>query len=154
MDQAAGYVPASEIADRIKYIRRLAGSRNTAFRITRPFKPRIEPLPPIQITADPQPEFETFRASKTIEYPYTRQTEDLPVAPKEEGRASDEYYKTYIEQFLEKAEKKAEESQPTIRSESGRKTDWGSDPKIPRPRRSTSTYRQEGKAPITTKPES
>ena len=154
MDQAAGYVTGSEIADRTKYIRRLAGSRNTAFRIIRPFKPRIEPLPPIQITADPQPEFETFRASKTIEYPYTRQTLDLPVAPKEEGRASDKYYNTYIEQFLEKAEEKAEESQPTISSESGRKTDWRYDPKIPRPRRSTSIYRQEGKAPITTKPDS
>ena len=155
MDQAAGYVSASEIADRTKYIRRLAGSRNTAFRITRPFKPRIEPLPPIQITADPQPVFETSRASNTVEHRYTRQTVDeLQVAPKEEGRASDEYYKTYIEQSL----KKATETQPTIRVESGRIIDWDallrSDPKIPRPRRSTGTYQQGGKAPITTDPDS
>lgn len=151
MDQAAGYVRASEIPDRTKYIRRLAGSRNTAFRITRPFKPRIEPLPPIQITADPQPVFETSPASKTIEHEFTIKTVDeLPVAPKEEGRASDEYYKKYIEESL----KKPKEVQPKILFKRGRIIDWGADSKIPRRMRSTSTYQQEGKASITTIPDS
>ena len=53
LDQVAGEFSADEIADATQYIRKLADSRNTAFRITRPHKPRIRPLPPISIIGDP-----------------------------------------------------------------------------------------------------
>ena len=69
LDQAAGEFSAGEIADATQYIRKLANSRNTAFRITRPHKPRIRPLPPISITGDPEPDFNKTVAASTVRHP-------------------------------------------------------------------------------------
>ncbi|HAH98746.1 MAG TPA: hypothetical protein DCO70_05380, partial [Verrucomicrobiales bacterium] len=65
LDQAAASDSASEIADATQYIRKMAASRNSAFRITRPHKPRIRPLPPISITGDPEPEFNRTLSAET-----------------------------------------------------------------------------------------
>ena len=65
MDFLARQESADEIANRTKYIRRMAGSRNSAFRITRPHKPRIRPLPAITVTGDPEPVFENTQAHQS-----------------------------------------------------------------------------------------
>ncbi|MBC8244555.1 MAG: hypothetical protein H8E20_09185 [Verrucomicrobia bacterium] len=86
LDQAAVELSAGEIADATQYIRKMADSRNTAFRITRPHKPRIRPLPPISITGDPEPEFNQAVAAGTVRLPdYVKPPaeEHTPVAPKE-----------------------------------------------------------------------
>ncbi|MDA7679778.1 hypothetical protein N8622_00800 [bacterium] len=83
LDQAAGEFSAGEIADATQYIRKLANSRNTAFRITRPHKPRIRPLPPISITGDPEPDFNRTVAASTVLQDYVKpaEHEDVPVEP-------------------------------------------------------------------------
>ena len=84
LDQAAGEFSAGEIADATQYIRKLANSRNTAFRITRPHKPRIRPLPPISITGDPEPDFNRTVAASTVRLPdYVKpaEHEHVPVEP-------------------------------------------------------------------------
>ncbi len=83
LDQAAGEFSAGEIADATQYIRKLANSRNTAFRITRPHKPRIRPLPPISITGDPEPDFNRTVAASTVLLDYVKpaEHEDVPVEP-------------------------------------------------------------------------
>ena len=86
LDQAAAELSAGEIADATQYIRKMADSRNTAFRITRPHKPRIRPLPPISITGDPEPQFNQTVAESTVRLPdYMKplETRDAPVKPKE-----------------------------------------------------------------------
>ncbi len=84
LDQAAGEFSAGEIADATQYIRKLANSRNTAFRITRPHKPRIRPLLPISITGDPEPDFNRTVAASTVRLPdYVKpaEHEHVPVEP-------------------------------------------------------------------------
>ena len=84
LDQAAGEFSAGEIADATQYIRKLANSRNTAFRITRPHKPRIRPLPPISITGDPEPDFNRTVAASTVRLPdYVKpaEHEHVPAEP-------------------------------------------------------------------------
>ncbi len=83
LDQAAGEFSAGEIADATQYIRKLANSRNTAFRITRPHKPRIRPLLPISITGDPEPDFNRTVAASTVLLDYVKpaEHEDVPVEP-------------------------------------------------------------------------
>ena len=86
LDQAAAELSAGEIADATQYIRKMADSRNTAFRITRPHKPRIRPLPPISITGDPEPDFNKAVAAGTVRLPdYVKPPEEehAPVEPKE-----------------------------------------------------------------------
>ena len=86
LDEAAAELSAGEIADATQYIRKMADSRNTAFRITRPHKPRIRPLPPISITGDPEPQFNQAVAESTVRLPdYMKplETGDAPVKPKE-----------------------------------------------------------------------
>ena len=86
LDQAASELSAGEIADATQYIRKMADSRNTAFRITRPHKPRIRPLPPISITGDPEPDFNKAVAAGTVRLPdYVKPPEEkhTPVEPKE-----------------------------------------------------------------------
>lgn len=86
LDQAAAERSAGEIADPTQYIRKMADSRNTAFRITRPHKPRIRPLPPISITGDPEPEFNQTVVAGTVRLPdYVKplEPEHAPVEPKE-----------------------------------------------------------------------
>jgi hypothetical protein len=84
LDQAAGEFSAGEIADATQYIRKLANSRSTAFRITRPHKPRIRPLPPISITGDPEPDFNRTVAASTVRLPdYVKpaEHEHVPIEP-------------------------------------------------------------------------
>ena len=84
LDQAAGEFSAGEIADATQYIRKLANSRNTAFRITRPHKPRIRPLLPISITGDPEPDFNKPVAASTVRLPdYVKpaEHEHVPIEP-------------------------------------------------------------------------
>jgi hypothetical protein len=86
LDQVAGEFSADEIADATQYIRKLADSRNTAFRITRPHKPRIRPLPPISIIGDPEPDFNRTVAASTVRLPdYVKpaEHEHVPVEPTE-----------------------------------------------------------------------
>jgi hypothetical protein len=86
LDQAAAAASVGEIADATQYIRKMADSRNTAFRITRPHKPRIRPLPPISITGDPEPDFNKAVAADTVRLPdYVKPPEEehTPVEPKE-----------------------------------------------------------------------
>ena len=85
LDQAAASDSASEIADATQYIRKMAASRNSAFRITRPHKPRIRPLPPISITGDPEPEFNRTLSAETgqlDDYVKPLDTENKPIKPK------------------------------------------------------------------------
>lgn len=117
MDFSARQESADEIVNRTKYIRRMAGSRNSAFRITRPHKPRIRPLPAITVTGDPEPVFENTRAHQS---PNLGSYKPKPVAstPNEskEPDAYGSYMKNYIEETLKEA---AKPRQPRIWVESG-----------------------------------
>ena len=103
LDQAVGELSAGEIADATQYIRKMADSRNTAFRITRPHKPRIRPLPPISITGDPEPEFNQAVAASTVRLPdYVKplETEHTPVEPKELDPLQ-QFFEDYIKESME-----------------------------------------------------
>ena len=118
MDQTANKETEDKIADRTKYIRRMASSRNNAFRITRPLKPHIKPLPAITITGDPQPIYENTRALQpadwgTYEPKKIGSTSNEPV--KDEW--ADRYIESYIKKSLEEANKPRQK--PVFRLESG-----------------------------------
>ena len=118
MDQTANKETEDKIADRTKYIRRMASSRNNAFRITRPLKPHIKPLPAITITGDPQPIYENTRALQpadwgTYEPKKIDSTSNEPV--KDEW--ADSYIESYIKKSLEEANKPRQK--PVFRLESG-----------------------------------
>ncbi|HJN89566.1 MAG TPA: secretin N-terminal domain-containing protein [Verrucomicrobiota bacterium] len=86
LDQAAAESSTDELADATQYIRKMANTRNTAFRITRPYKPRIRPLPPISISGDPEPDFNKATAVNTVRLPdYVEPTEQehTPTEPTE-----------------------------------------------------------------------
>jgi len=103
LDQAASELSAGEIADATQYIRKMADSRNTAFRITRPHKPRIRPLPPISITGDPEPKFNQAVAASTVRLPdYVKplETEHTPVEPKEHDPLQ-QFFEDYIKESME-----------------------------------------------------
>jgi len=117
MDFVSGQETADEIADRTKYIRRMADSRNTAFRITQPYKPRIKPLPAITITGDPQPIFENTTANESRYIgEYVPVKVDESKNKKKDPSEFDNYFKAYIEESLKKV---SEPRQPVIRVESG-----------------------------------
>ena len=118
MDQTANKETEDKIADRTKYIRRMASSRNNAFRITRPLKPHIKPLPAITITGDPHPIYENTRALQpadwgTYEPKKIDSTSNEPV--KDEW--ADSYIESYIKKSLEEANKPRQK--PVFRLESG-----------------------------------
>ena len=118
MDHTAKQDTEDKIADRTKYIRRMASSRNNAFRITRPLKPHIKPLPAITITGDPQPIYENTRALQpadwgTYEPKKIDSTSNEPV--KDEW--ADSYIESYIKKSLEEANKPRQK--PVFRLESG-----------------------------------
>ena len=118
MDQTANKETEDKIADRTKYIRRMASSRNNAFRITRPLEPHIKPLPAITITGDPQPIYENTRALQpadwgTYEPKKIDSTSNEPV--KDEW--ADSYIESYIKKSLEEANKPRQK--PVFRLESG-----------------------------------
>ena len=118
MDQTANREKEDEFADRTNYLRRLAGFRNTAFRITRPLKPHIEPLPAIEITGDPQPIYENTKGLQpadwgTYEPKKIDSTSNEPV--KDEW--ADSYIESYIKKSLEEANKPRQK--PVFRLESG-----------------------------------
>ena len=118
MDHTAKQDTEEKIADRTKYIRRMASSRNNAFRITRPLKPHIKPLPAITITGDPQPIYENTRALQpadwgTYEPKKIDSTSNEPV--KDEW--ADSYIESYIKKSLEEANKPRQK--PVFRLESG-----------------------------------
>ena len=118
MDHTAKQDTEDKIADRTKYIRRMASSRNNAFRITRPLKPHIKPLPAITITGDPQPIYENTRALQpadwgTYEPKKIDSTSNEPVKDK----WADSYIESYIKKSLEEANKPRQK--PVFRLESG-----------------------------------
>ena len=118
MDHTAKQDTEEKIADRTKYIRRMASSRNNAFRITRPQKPHIKPLPAITITGDPQPIYENTQALQpadwgTYEPKKIDSTSNEPV--KDEW--ADSYIESYIKKSLEEANKPRQK--PVFRLESG-----------------------------------
>ena len=149
-DHMAAQSTEDEIANRTKYIRRMAGTRNSAFRITRPNKPRIKPLPAITITGDPQPIFENTQEYRPKRLPdYVKPEVDSTSEEKEEENEFDRYFKTYIEESLREANKPR---QPTIRRESRDFIDFTPFLDLRNPSsRSTSTYQQGGKTRSTTK---
>jgi hypothetical protein len=103
LDQAAAKRSAGEIADATQYIRKMADSRNTAFRITRPHKPRIRPLPPISITGDPEPDFNKAVAASTVRLPdYVKPLEEehAPVEPKEPDPLQ-KFFENYMRNSLD-----------------------------------------------------
>ena len=117
MDFLARQESADEIANRTKYIRRMAGSRNSAFRITRPHKPRIRPLPAITVTGDPEPVFENTQAhqSRNLGSYKPKPVISTPNESKEPD-AFESYIEEYIKETLEEATKPR---QPRIWVESG-----------------------------------
>ena len=117
MDHTAKQDTEDKIADRSKYIRRMASSRNNAFRITRPNKPHIKPLPAITITGDPQPIYENTRALQSKDLrPYKPKKIDPTLNKPVKDEWGERYIKSYIEKSLEEANKPRQ--QPAFRLES------------------------------------
>ena len=176
LDQAAGEFSAGEIADATQYIRKLANSRNTAFRITRPHKPRIRPLPPISITGDPEPDFNKTVAASTVRLPdYVKpaEHEHVPVEPTKPDPLQ-KFFEDYMQNSLNAARRNTQADalhehsmnsgqlpRPVveIRVETGPKSATNilqllSRP-VPappaKPSGSSATYQQGNKKPVTTK---
>jgi len=154
MDQTANKETEDKIADRTKYIRRMASSRNNAFRITRPHKPHIKPLPAITITGDPQPIYENTRALQpadwgTYEPKKIDSTSNEPV--KDEW--ADSYIDSYIKKSLEEANKPRQK--PVFRLESGEYIDvqtiWDTYGPASQPSSGGSSSSQIGKIKSSTK---
>ena len=154
MDQTANKETEDKIADRTKYIRRMASSRNNAFRITRPLKPHIKPLPAITITGDPQPIYENTRALQpadwgTYEPKKIDSTSNEPV--KDEW--ADSYIESYIKKSLEEANKPRQK--PVFRLESGEYIDvqtiWDTYGPASQPSSGGSSSSQIGKIKSSTK---
>jgi hypothetical protein len=154
MDQTANKETEDKIADRTKYIRRMASSRNNAFRITRPQKPHIKPLPAITITGDPQPIYENTRALQpadwgTYEPKKIGSTSNEPV--KDEW--ADRYIESYIKKSLEEANKPRQK--PVFRLESGEYIDvqtiWDTYGPASQPSSGGSSSSQIGKIKSSTK---
>ena len=122
MDQTANKETEDEFADRTNYLRRLSGFRNTAFRITRPLKPHIEPLPAIEITGDPQPIYENTRALQSKDLgPYKPKKIDPTLNKPVNDEWGDSYIELYIKESLKEANKPRQ--QPVFRLESGENID-------------------------------
>jgi len=118
MDHTAKQETEDKIADRTKYIRRMASSRNNAFRITRPHKPHIKPLPAISITGDPQPIYENTRALQSKDLgSYEPKKNDPTLNKPVKDERGDSYIKLYIQESLKEANKPRQ--QPAFRLESG-----------------------------------
>ncbi len=122
MDHTAKQETEDKIADRTKYIRRMARSRNNAFRITRPHKPHIKPLPAISITGDPQPIYENTRALQSKDLgTYEPKKIDPTLNKPVKDERGDSYIKLYIQESLKEANKPRQ--RPAIRVEAKKHID-------------------------------
>ncbi|HJO09125.1 MAG TPA: secretin N-terminal domain-containing protein [Verrucomicrobiota bacterium] len=177
LDHAAAESSTDKIADATQYIRKMANTRNTAFRITRPYKPRIRPLPPISISGDPEPDFNKATAANTVRLPdYVEPAEQEHTSTEQaEPEPLQKFFDNYMRNSLDAARRRTQSEalheyymnkgdlpRPVIEVH----VDQGPQsttnllqylynrpiPAPIKPNGSSATYKQEGSKPVSTKP--